>query len=145
MGEQLERARAESNAFQSLMMAAIAPNLCDKGDDEGMRRLVDTPEAKRLAKESFYHLLEQNESYRSKIGDLERRLQEGAHGGDARPGGEPTAPVRQRLEFEGAGGGGGGAAGLLLDEEADRMLTETEKRLALLQARMDQLSFIIAN
>ena len=142
MHRQLERARADSTAFQSLMLAAMAPNLCDSEDDEGMKKLIDTPEAKRLAKESFYHLLEQNESYKSKIGDLERKLM-GIQNKDEHIWPD-SKPVRQRLEF-GRASAVEMEDGLLLDEEAGRMLTETEKRLALLQARMDQLSFIIAN
>lgn len=146
VGEKLKQAKVDCSVLQSIIMAAMAPH-SDDSDAESIRKVMDSPNAKRLAKDSFYHLLEQNDRLKDKISSLERDISrvQGIGGAPGPPSSSTRfgASTKHRLDFgDDPVVDGSSRAFDVVEEE---LLEETEKRLALLQARMEQLSFIVAS
>ena len=146
VGEKLKQAKVDCSVLQSIIMAAMAPNT-DECDAESIRRVLDSPHAKRLAKDSFYHLLEQNERLKDKISSLEHDIScvQGVHRTSRLPSSSARfgQSTRHRLDFGDAPAVVDGSS-RAFDDDEEELLEETEKRLALLQARMEHLSFIVA-
>lgn len=150
MNQKLAEANADCVVLRSIIMAAMKPSDSPKSAQKSqiedvMSKVMTTPEAKNVAKESFYHLLEQNEGYRNEISKLEARISEltSAPLPSENNGGKERLADNDTDDY--CNGNGDINNSLSYDSETDIMLTETEKRLALLQARMEQLSFIVSN